>query len=78
MDVSLRRWPDAPPPATEQHEIVAVCVSDADADPFEDPRLSITFTTSDNRVLRIRLPISEVQSLADVLQRLAYEREWQQ
>jgi len=77
MDVSLRRWPDAPPPAHQSHEIVSLVVSEGnEADP-DDPRFALTFVTASGKRLCVRLPSDQLQSLADVLYRLAQEERWQ-
>jgi hypothetical protein len=79
MDVTLVRDPDRLPEITdrEEHEIVQVCLCDSigEADPLDD-RFVISFTCADGKVLRIRLPASELQALGEGLLRMAKERNW--
>jgi hypothetical protein len=77
MDISTRVWPDRPPVPTEQHEVVGLIVSgDNDQDPA-DPRISLTFSLACGRRLCVRLPIGDIEALADALYRMSAERSWQ-
>jgi hypothetical protein len=55
----------------EEHNIIGVHVSPPAGD---DDRFSIEFRTTGDRVLRVRLPGDQLQSLARVLTELAEER----
>ena len=59
---------------SEEHSIIGVHVIPPDAS-GDDDRFSIEFRTTGDRVLRVRLPGDQLQSLARVLTELTGERE---
>jgi len=72
LEIGLRRWPDTPNGG--EHEIVAVTVElPPAADPADD-RFGILFQTESGRVLRVRLPVSELAALGRCLLDAAAER----
>jgi hypothetical protein len=60
-----------------QHEVVSihVCDNTRNDDPLDD-RFVLSFTTSDARTLRLRLPASEMRALGHALIGMARERRW--
>jgi hypothetical protein len=69
LEIGLKRWPDEPNGG--EHTIVGVHVSLADS----DDRFSIDFQTEAGRVLRVKMPVAELERLARCLIAAAAERE---
>lgn len=59
-----------------EHCVVGIHVCLPPADDPDDPRFAIGFETASGRVLRVRLPVDELQALGRMLLELEDERCW--
>ena len=74
LEVGHKRWPDEPNGG--EHEIVGVYVQlPPRNDPDDDDRFAIDFRTTTGRTLRVRLPVAELERLAQCLIAAAAEHE---